>query len=158
MKRFSFKAFAGVAFLHIAGSSWLISAATSHMEAFDRGASFPWFTALSWIWMPVPILLNHHLQVGPAHYFYYLAFPWSSQFVADSSCRTLHAGDTVWPNQSMKPTPKEFASRLAPFRNKLTRSLPLTRFSACRSMSLCFPQAPISVFATTPCRGLSCSR
>jgi hypothetical protein len=77
MKRFSFKAFAGVAFLHIAGTSWLISAAISHMDAFDRAATFPWFTALSWIWMPVPILLSHHLQVGPAHYFYYLAFPWS---------------------------------------------------------------------------------
>ena len=53
-------------------------------------------------------------------------------------------------NQSMKPT--------APLRNKLTHSLPLTRPSARPSMSLYFPQAPFSVLATTPCRGLSPSR
>src|SRR4030095_6210717 len=64
----------------------------------------------------------------------------SSQFVADSSCRTLHAGDTVWPNLSMKTTPKEFASRLGPFRDKLTRSLPRSRPAACPSMSVCLPQ------------------
>jgi hypothetical protein len=38
------------------------------------------------------------------------------------------------PNQSMKPTPKAFASRLAPLRNQF------------------------SVFAMEPCRGLSHSR
>ncbi len=47
------------------------------------------------------------------------------------------------PNQSMKPT--------APFRHKLTQSLPLFRPSARPSMSLRFPRAPFSVFATTPC-------
>jgi len=47
-------------------------------------------------------------------------------------------------NQSMKPT--------APFRYELTRSLPLTRPSACPSMSLCFPQAPFNAFTTTLCR------
>jgi hypothetical protein len=48
----------------------------------------------------------------------------------------------IRPNQSMKPT--------APFRNKLTHSLPLFRPSACPSMSHCFPRAPFSVFAMTP--------
>ncbi len=51
------------------------------------------------------------------------------------------------PNQSMKPT-------AAP-RNELTHSLPLFRPSACPSMSHRFPRAPFSLFATTPCRGLS---
>jgi hypothetical protein len=69
MKRFSFKAFAAVAFLHIAGTTWLISAAISRMHAYDRG--------LSWIWVPVPVLLSHHFHFGPARYFYYLALPWS---------------------------------------------------------------------------------
>jgi hypothetical protein len=50
----------------------------------------------------------------------------------------------------MKPTPKIFASRLAPHRNKLTQSLPLFRPSARPSMSHRFPQAPFSVFATAP--------
>jgi len=42
----------------------------------------------------------------------------------------------------------------APWRYKLTHSLPLFRPSA---MSHRFPLAPFSVFATTPCRGLSLS-
>ena len=42
----------------------------------------------------------------------------------------------------MKPTPKGFASRLAPWRNRLTHSLPLFRPSAFPSMSHCFPLAP----------------
>src|SRR5437667_8520817 len=50
----------------------------------------------------------------------------------------------------MKPTPKEFASRLARLRYKLTQSLPLFRPSACPSMSHRFPRAPFSVFATAP--------
>ncbi len=50
----------------------------------------------------------------------------------------------------MKPTPKEFASRLARLRYKLTQSLPLFRPSACPSMSHRFPRAPFSVFGTTP--------
>jgi hypothetical protein len=54
------------------------------------------------------------------------------------------------PNQSMKPT--------ASLQNKLTHSLPLFRPSAFPSMSHRFPLAPFSVFATTPCRGLSLSR
>ena len=54
------------------------------------------------------------------------------------------------PNHSMERTPKAFASTLAPFRNKLTHSLPLIRPSARPSMSRRFPRAPFSVFATTP--------
>ena len=77
MKYFSFKAFAAVAFLHIAVAAWLISAAISRMPTYDRGETFPWLTALSWIWMPVPLLLSHQLHLGPGHYFYYLALPWS---------------------------------------------------------------------------------
>jgi hypothetical protein len=64
-----------------------------------------------------------------------------------TKCRmSLTNGSTRWhlnrSNQTMKPT--------APFRNKLTRSLPLTRPSACPSMSLRFPQAPFGVLATRP--------
>ena len=55
MKHFSFKAFAAVGFLHIAGTTWLISAAISPMHAYDRGETFAWLTAVSWIWMPVPV-------------------------------------------------------------------------------------------------------
>jgi|SRR5215472_11482465 len=77
MKRFSFKASAAVAFLHIAGSIWLISAALSRMPAYDRGETFPWLTTLSWLWMPVPVLLGHHFHFNPSNYFYYLALPWS---------------------------------------------------------------------------------
>ena len=48
---------------------------------------------------------------------------------------SLHLTDLEkWPNQTMKPTPKGFASRLAPLR------------------------CNFSVFATTPCRGLSLPR
>src|SRR5439155_9192128 len=53
-------------------------------------------------------------------------------------------------NQTMKPTPKKFASRLAPLRCKLTHSLPLFRPSGFPSMSHRFPRAPFSVFATAP--------
>jgi hypothetical protein len=77
MKRFSFKAFAAVAFLHIAGTTWLISAAISPEHAYDRGETFPLLMSLSWIWMPVPLLLSHQFNFGLAHYFYYLALPWS---------------------------------------------------------------------------------
>jgi hypothetical protein len=77
MKRFSFKASAAVAFLHIAGSIWLISAALSRMPAYDHGETFPWLTSLSWLWMPVPVLLGRHFQFNPSYYFYYLALPWS---------------------------------------------------------------------------------
>ena len=77
MKRFSFMAFAAVAFLHIAFTTWLISAALSRMHAYDRGETFMWLTSLSWMWMPIPVLLSHHFHVGPAHYFYCLALPWS---------------------------------------------------------------------------------
>jgi hypothetical protein len=59
------------------------------------------------------------------------------------------AAPTATPNQPTKPT--------GPSRNKLTYSLPFIRPSACPSMSHPFPQAPFSVFATTPCRGLSLS-
>src|SRR5262245_39742726 len=76
MKPFSFKAFAAVAFLHIAVTTWLISAAISRMHGYDHGETFPWLTGLSWIWMPVPVLLNHYFLFGPARYFYYLALPW----------------------------------------------------------------------------------
>jgi len=58
--------------------------------------------------------------------------------------------DTPQSDQSMKPTPKAFASRLAPSRNKLTHSLPLIRPSACPSTSHRFPRAPFSVLATAP--------
>jgi hypothetical protein len=70
--------------------------------------------------------------------------------------RRFHNAQTLWlvahtaSNQSMKPT--------TPPRNKLTPSLPLSRPSACPSMSHHFPRAPFSAFATTPCRGLSFSR
>ena len=77
MKRFSFMAFAAVAFLHIAFTTWLISAALSRMHAYDRGETFMWLTSLSWMWMPIPVLLSHHFHFGPARYFYYLALPWS---------------------------------------------------------------------------------
>ena len=77
MNRFSFKAFAAVAFLHIAGTTWLISAAIFRVHAYDHGETWAWLTSLSWIWMPVPVLLSHHFHFGPAHYFYYLALPWS---------------------------------------------------------------------------------
>jgi hypothetical protein len=77
MKRFSFKAFTAVAFLHVAGTAWLMSSAIFHMSAYGRGETFPWLTSLSWIWMPVPVFLSHHLHIGPTHYFYYLALPWS---------------------------------------------------------------------------------
>ncbi len=46
-------------------------------------------------------------------------------------------------NQSLQPSPKIFASRLAPFRNKLAHSLPLTRPSACPSMPHRFPAGAI---------------
>ena len=50
--------------------------------------------------------------------------------------RRIRAGAfTPASNKSMKPTPKDFASRLAPPRNKLTHSLPLLRPAACPSMS-----------------------
>jgi hypothetical protein len=58
--------------------------------------------------------------------------------------------DDPSPNQSMKPTARS--------RSKLTHSLPLTRPLASPSMSHPFPRVPFSVFATTPCRGLSLSR
>ena len=45
MKRFSFKAFVAVAFLHIAGTAWLISATISPMHASDHGDTFPWLTS-----------------------------------------------------------------------------------------------------------------
>jgi hypothetical protein len=77
MKRFSFTAFAAVAFLHIAGTAWLISAAIFRMHGYDSGEAFSWLTSLSWIWMPVPALLSHHFHFGPGRYFYYLALPWS---------------------------------------------------------------------------------
>jgi hypothetical protein len=77
MKRFSSKAFAAVAFLHLTGTTWLISAAIFPVPAHDGGERFQWLTSLSWIWMPVPVLLSHHFHVGPVHYFYYLALPWS---------------------------------------------------------------------------------
>jgi hypothetical protein len=47
----------------------------------------------------------------------------------------------------MKPTPKEFMSRLTPLRCKLAHSLQLIWPSACLSMSHRFPRAPFSVFA-----------
>jgi hypothetical protein len=77
MKRFSFMAFSAFAFLHIAGTTWLISGAISRMHAYDRGETFPWLTAVSWIWMPVPVWLSHNFHLVPAGYFYYLALPWS---------------------------------------------------------------------------------
>jgi hypothetical protein len=76
MKHFSLKVFAATAFLHIAGTTWLISEAISRIHAYVGGETFPWLTSLSWIWMPVPLLLSHHFHLGPAHYFYYLALPW----------------------------------------------------------------------------------
>src|SRR6266446_9987068 len=45
-----------------------------------------------------------------------------SHFLCRPHAQFLHV---LRPNQSMKSTPKEFASRLALFRNKLTHSLPL---------------------------------
>jgi len=77
MNCFSFKAFVAVAFLHIAGTAWLISEAVFRIHAYDRGETFLWLSILSWIWMPLPILLSHQFHFGPAHYFYYLALPWS---------------------------------------------------------------------------------
>jgi hypothetical protein len=77
MKCFSFKVFVAAAFLHVAGTTWLVSEAISRIHAYGDGETFPWLTSLSWIWMPVPLLLNYHFQAGPAHYFYYLALPWS---------------------------------------------------------------------------------
>src|SRR5215475_8551917 len=77
MRRFSFGAFAAVAFLHLVGTAWLMSSAVFHMVAYGRGETFPWLTTLSWIWMPVPVFLSHHLHTAPMHYFYYLALPWS---------------------------------------------------------------------------------
>jgi hypothetical protein len=78
MKRFSFKVFAGAAFLHIVGTIWLIGASISRIEASGRGETFRWLTALSWIWMPIPVFLGHfYLHFGPARFLYYLAFPWS---------------------------------------------------------------------------------
>jgi hypothetical protein len=77
MKRFSSKAFAAVAFLHLTGTTWLISAAISPVLAYDGGEKSRWLTSLSWVWMPVPVLLSHHFHFGPANYFYYLALPWS---------------------------------------------------------------------------------
>lgn len=64
MKPFSFKAFAAVAFLHIAAAAWLISAAISRVPTYDRRETFPWRTALSWIchqlgfvlWFPVCVI------------------------------------------------------------------------------------------------------
>jgi hypothetical protein len=128
MKRFSFKAFAAVAFLHIAGTTWLISAAISRTHTYDRGETFPWLTSLSWIWMPIPVLLSSISILGPRIISTILRSPGRSSlhFVADLLSRTFGAGDTVWPNHSMKPT--------APWR------------------------CNFSVFATTPCRGLSLSR
>ena len=61
----------------------------------------------------------------------------------------------MWPNQSMKATPKEFTTSLAPLRCKLTHSLQRIRPSACLSMSHRFPRAPFSMFAAMPKRGLS---
>jgi hypothetical protein len=77
MKHFSFKTFAVVAVLHIAGTASLMSAAISRMHAGDGGETFGWLTILSWIWMTVPVLSSHHFHFGPARYFYYLALPWS---------------------------------------------------------------------------------
>jgi hypothetical protein len=81
MKRFSVKVFVLVALVHIAGTLSLDSAAVSRIETYEHGATFPWLTALSWIWMPVPMALGHHFGFGPARYLYYLALP-SSVFVA----------------------------------------------------------------------------
>jgi hypothetical protein len=77
MKRFSFKAFLAIAFLHLAGTIWLTSATISRVHAFDSGEIFPWMTILSWIWMPVSFLLSYHFHFGRSRYFYYLALRWS---------------------------------------------------------------------------------
>jgi hypothetical protein len=130
MKRFSFMAFSAFAFLHIAGTTWLILAAISRMHAYDRGETFPWLTAVSWIWMPVPMWLSHNFHLGTAGYFYYLALPWSL-FVAlccGLLSRTFHADDTVWPNQSMEPTAGRWAARLK-------NEVKIDRATACRGLS-----------------------
>ena len=77
MKYFLFKVFVGAAFLHIAVTIWLFVANISAVEAYDRGETFPWLTALCWTWMPIPVSLGHHLHFGPARFIYYLALPWS---------------------------------------------------------------------------------
>ena len=77
MKRFSVKVFLLVVLIHIAGTLALLSAAVSRIEAYQHGATFPWLTALSWIWTPVPMAFGHHFAIGPGRYLYYLAFPWS---------------------------------------------------------------------------------
>jgi hypothetical protein len=77
MKCFSFKVFVAAAFLHIAVTIWLFVANISRIEAYDRGETFPWLTAVCWTWMPAPVLLGDHFHVGPARFFYCLALPWS---------------------------------------------------------------------------------
>jgi hypothetical protein len=41
MKHFSFKAFAAVAFLHIAGTTWLVSATISRVHAYRSRRDIP---------------------------------------------------------------------------------------------------------------------
>ena len=91
------------------------------------------------------------IMLDPKHTPHYKQDPWTQNFYitqadldvierSDSVTDTVravlasHVCDSRDHNQSMKPTPKAFASRLAPWRNKP------------------------SVFATSPFRGLSLSR
>jgi hypothetical protein len=57
-----------------------------------------------------------------------------SRFAAEMRRVEQETADPTRPNESMKPTPKDFASRLARFRCNFSK------------------------LATTPCRGLSLSR
>ncbi len=77
MRRFSTGTLGTVALLHFVGTAIWISASAARIKAFDAGQVFPWLTILGWIWMPIPLLLQHYLRFDPSKFFYFLALPWS---------------------------------------------------------------------------------
>ena len=75
--RFSTRTLGAVVLLHFFGTAIWVSATVARIKAYEVGQTFTWFTVLGWIWMPVPLLLEHYLQFDSSKYFYFLALPWS---------------------------------------------------------------------------------
>jgi hypothetical protein len=85
MKRFSVKWFVVGTLVHLIVSiCWMSLAVSAGFAALDAEKlglpipSFPlWLTALSWILVPIPQLLERHFHFGTSQYLYYFLLPWS---------------------------------------------------------------------------------